>query len=1274
MDWKVKVKAEKSGATFFSAATATDFCEQVLTFPAESEGGGGDNPSSGSSTVDTMANPIDGVKEEHQKCDFELPPAAEEAEGAMQGSAMLLPVKKEVDWDAGGGRSAADEEREEEEEEQAEVKQEGEQGDSSSPYAGRKLLPVKEEEDWGASAKMAASAVAEEQEEEEEGEERDTVAAEREVKQEGEKDDVPAQQIPKQENGKKRAVTQEEEEEEQNDQLEDYQPQMQEQGIVKEEQADRAIAEEFYQEEYAFQDQYAYCGQGEDELGYEGVDYANYAEYQLLEADQEEGDQHAELVHHDGAPEGDTEEPMFEYSFGEGEEAQEEEEQEGEEREDEQEHDENETLENEEEGDENEHKTTTRSDKEKDGEEEKHQDQPEPPKGSEVFVGGVPRSADEAELKKLFGNIGELYSVRLMRDPKTKESKGFAFVRFTTPQNAELAVQKLHGHILMGRKIGVMISNDNQTLFLGHINKDWQKKQLEEFILEAGIKGVTEITLMMDPVNENRNRGFAFLEFQNHHMAAKAHGKMSRPDFKLGKMAVNIDWAQPLNDPGVEVMAQVKSVYVCNLPLYVDDDLIKQLFGEYGEIERIVLSKNLQSARRNDFAFVNYTDRSSALKAIEERNGHVVQGKQLSVTLAKPVLERKNEPRPKAGRLSKSATTIAIPPAMLTIPSALPVAAAGAGGMPPPSGPPLVMSDPLRRRGSGPPRRAPPISVGTAPLLLRPISAGRVPGGGPAARMALPPGVISRGGRGLVAIRGKMPLRARGGVSARGGRGAPFLQRPPQLVSGSALPELYITISQTPPSPSWIGGGGRGGNGSYAQAGRRGGSRVRGGGAPAGGNPSHRKGIDPVSSAGTGSGSSSAFKCDVCNVTLNSESQLQQHLQGKQHMRAVNPEMADQATPTVSAVEGEVHKGSHTQQAATQTPASPVEQNIPSGSPMIPQSPPAMGSNAEGGRKRPNINNAQNFQRNPRPRLEDGRLTNWNRGNKGDSRKHIPPRVMGAPTVGNFVAPTIPALHHHHNVPPIRGGGTARGGRGRGRDIRHDLPIVVGGGGHWGAKGGPVSQQKPPYHVSTAGPLPHASPPPLPAHQPFQGQSSCPQNLVRAHTPLSQTQPHPPPPSAPPHPPQPMPPAPVYPSPAYPQTPSYQSPTVHPPTHYQPSSQPYPHVYPVSYPQPQPYAPPQQQQWGGYSHPVSSSPSVGSPAPYSPYPPQQSFPGRLPNVPQAQHTSAYASYSTPTSSHYYQYPSYPQPHYGAIPHQQPPPPGPSGSSAPLSRSNQRWQA
>ncbi len=250
-----------------------------------------------------------------------------------------------------------------------------------------------------------------------------------------------------------------------------------------------------------------------------------------------------------------------------------------------------------------------------------------PPRGSEVFVGNLGKEITEDDLKGHFSKIGDIFEIRLIRDEKTGESKGFGFVRFMTPKAAKEAITHLDGSMARDRKIGVVSSNDNSTLFLGHLNKDWSQERLSSLLKEAGISGFTSLTLMKDPQNPARNRGFVFIEFETHQEAAKAHNKMSKPGFMLEDVEVKVDWAEPLNEPSEEVMAQVKSIYVCNLPTEVNDEMMIELFAAYGQIERIVLSKNLPNCKREDFAFVNYAERESALKAIEAKHGYKIDGK-----------------------------------------------------------------------------------------------------------------------------------------------------------------------------------------------------------------------------------------------------------------------------------------------------------------------------------------------------------------------------------------------------------------------------------------------------------------------------------------------------------------------------------------------------------------------------------------------------------------------------------------------------------------------
>ena len=62
---------------------------------------------------------------------------------------------------------------------------------------------------------------------------------------------------------------------------------------------------------------------------------------------------------------------------------------------------------------------------------------------------------------------------------------------------------------------------------------------------------------------------------------------------------------------------QVKSIFVEGFLPTWNEEQVKELFGKFGEIERVVLASNMQSSKRKYFGFVNYTTQESALACIE---------------------------------------------------------------------------------------------------------------------------------------------------------------------------------------------------------------------------------------------------------------------------------------------------------------------------------------------------------------------------------------------------------------------------------------------------------------------------------------------------------------------------------------------------------------------------------------------------------------------------------------------------------------------------------
>ena len=61
-----------------------------------------------------------------------------------------------------------------------------------------------------------------------------------------------------------------------------------------------------------------------------------------------------------------------------------------------------------------------------------------------LFVGNLPWSVTEDQLKALFTPFGDVVSVKLITDKFTGRSKGFGFVEFAKAEDAQKAISELH--------------------------------------------------------------------------------------------------------------------------------------------------------------------------------------------------------------------------------------------------------------------------------------------------------------------------------------------------------------------------------------------------------------------------------------------------------------------------------------------------------------------------------------------------------------------------------------------------------------------------------------------------------------------------------------------------------------------------------------------------------------------------------------------------------------------------------------------------------------
>src|SRR5438105_6755782 len=72
-----------------------------------------------------------------------------------------------------------------------------------------------------------------------------------------------------------------------------------------------------------------------------------------------------------------------------------------------------------------------------------------------LFVGNIPHSTTEAELRTLFAAHGAVEQVSVVTDRDTGRSRGFAFVEMTDSGEAEKAIAALNGTELGGRTLKI---------------------------------------------------------------------------------------------------------------------------------------------------------------------------------------------------------------------------------------------------------------------------------------------------------------------------------------------------------------------------------------------------------------------------------------------------------------------------------------------------------------------------------------------------------------------------------------------------------------------------------------------------------------------------------------------------------------------------------------------------------------------------------------------------------------------------------------------------
>lgn len=81
---------------------------------------------------------------------------------------------------------------------------------------------------------------------------------------------------------------------------------------------------------------------------------------------------------------------------------------------------------------------------------------------NKLFVGNLAFATTENDLQDAFAAFGTVMEVNLMLDRMTGKSRGFAFVTMATPEDAQKAIEGLHGKNFGGRDLTVNVARPRE--------------------------------------------------------------------------------------------------------------------------------------------------------------------------------------------------------------------------------------------------------------------------------------------------------------------------------------------------------------------------------------------------------------------------------------------------------------------------------------------------------------------------------------------------------------------------------------------------------------------------------------------------------------------------------------------------------------------------------------------------------------------------------------------------------------------------------------------
>ncbi|XP_062115151.1 polyadenylate-binding protein 7 [Humulus lupulus] len=259
-----------------------------------------------------------------------------------------------------------------------------------------------------------------------------------------------------------------------------------------------------------------------------------------------------------------------------------------------------------------------------------------------LYVGDLWPEANEEHLTEIFKDFQSLASVRVCRDSLTGRSLCYGYINFLNAKDALHAIAAKNHSLLNGKQIRVMWANRDPdarksgkgNVFVKNLCESIDNMGLQDLFKNFGY--ILSCKVAKD--DGGRSRGYGFVQFDNEDSAVAAIQRLNGT--AVGDKEIFVTKFLGKYERMKTSNAKFTNVYVKNLDSSVNEELLREKFSEFGNINSLAIAKN-ESGMPRGFGFVSYDNPDDAKRAVEAMNGSELGSQVLYVGRAQKMVERK---------------------------------------------------------------------------------------------------------------------------------------------------------------------------------------------------------------------------------------------------------------------------------------------------------------------------------------------------------------------------------------------------------------------------------------------------------------------------------------------------------------------------------------------------------------------------------------------------------------------------------------------------------